>query len=596
MDRVAALTTRTPDQSGTPQLTARALLTGTLLGALLAPANIYAGLKVGWAFNMAVTSALLSYGLWSASARWLGTRPMHLLENNINQVVASSAAMIASAGLVAAVPALTMLTGYAWTWPRLAGWTFTVSLVGISCALVTQGPLLRSGLRFPSGVATATTLTQMHARGRDAALRLRALFGAGALSALVKLSVLVFAVQPWALPFAIGERARRLTLGKLTFALDPSLLMIAVGMLIGPRAGLSLGLGSLLAWGVLAPRVLARGYVDRTQLADDSAWFGPLVGWLLWPGVTLMVAAALTALALSLRSARLGTADAGGRAPRADGERRARRAWVIAAIVAVIALSVTMQHALFGIRVPVAIGGSALTFLLATVAARVTGETDVTPIGAMGQVTQLLFGLVAPGQVASNLMAANVTGGAASQCADLMQDLKSGQLLGAQARKLAIAQLIGVAVGSVVGSGSYLLLVRDPATMLLTEAWPAPAVATWKAAAEVFARGWHALPPGSVLAMAVALPIGVALALGESMLPARWVRWLPSPASVGLAFVVPASYAISMCAGAALAWALSTKLPGWSERYLLVVAAGTIMGESLTGVSFAMLETLRSLL
>jgi OPT family oligopeptide transporter len=317
---------------------------------------------------------------------------------------------------------------------------------------------------------------------------------------------------------------------------------------------------------------------------------------LLWPGVTLMVAAALTSLALSFRTTRPERTSEGPPVhPTLPTVGPVQRARALVAVLAVVAISVFLQHEFFGVRIHVALLGSALTFLLATVAARVTGETDITPIGAMGQVTQLLFGLIAPGQVTTNLMAANVTGGAASQCADLMQDLKSGQLLGANSRKLAVAQLTGVAVGALVGSASYLLLVRDPAAMLLTETWPAPAVATWKAAAEVFARGWDAMPRGSIPAMALALPIGVGLATAESKLSARWVRMLPSPASVGLAFVVPASYALSMCAGACLAWLLGAKAPRWSERYLLVLAAGAIMGESLTGVGFAVIETVRSL-
>ncbi len=50
-----------------------------------------------------------------------------------------------------------------------------------------------------------------------------------------------------------------------------------------------------------------------------------------------------------------------------------------------------------------------LSFALALVACRVTGETDTTPIGAMGKVTQLTFGALNPGNVNVNLMSANIT-------------------------------------------------------------------------------------------------------------------------------------------------------------------------------------------
>ena len=94
--------------------------------------------------------------------------------------------------------------------------------------------------------------------------------------------------------------------------------------------------------------------------------------------------------------------------------------------------------------------GRACHLLLALVACRVTGETDTTPVGAMGKVTQLTFGALSPGNVNVNLMSANITAGAAGSAADLLTDLKSGYLLGAHPRKQFIAQFAGIFVGHVV--------------------------------------------------------------------------------------------------------------------------------------------------
>ena len=101
------------------QITVRAVVTGMLIGGLLSLCNIYSGLKIGWSNNMSVTAALLAFAAWRGFAV-VGARPFTLLENNINQTAASSAAAVSSAGLVAGVPALTMLTGYQFTWPVLA--------------------------------------------------------------------------------------------------------------------------------------------------------------------------------------------------------------------------------------------------------------------------------------------------------------------------------------------------------------------------------------------------------------------------------------------------------------------------------------------
>ena len=89
-----------------------------------------------------------------------------------------------------------------------------------------------------------------------------------------------------------------------------------------------------------------------------------------------------------------------------------------------------------------------LSFALALVACRVTGETDTTPIGAMGKVTQLTFGALNPGNMNVNLMSANITAGAAASSADLLTDLKSGYLLGAHPRKQFIAQFAGIFIGT----------------------------------------------------------------------------------------------------------------------------------------------------
>src|SRR5690606_10930562 len=153
--------------------------------------------------------------------------------------------------------------------------------------------------------------------------------------------------------------------------------------------------------------------------------------------------------------------------------------------------------------------GVALSFVLAAVAGRVSGETTITPVGAMGKVTQAMFAVLQPGSATANLMAANVTGGAASQCADLLHDLKAGMLLGASPRRQAISQRSRVLAGAVAGSASSLVLVPDPQNQLLTDEWPAPAVATGSAVAELFAEGLSAKPPGALVAMAIGGAAGV---------------------------------------------------------------------------------------
>ncbi|MCF8476802.1 MAG: OPT/YSL family transporter [Pseudolabrys sp.] len=570
----------------TRELTLRAVVTGLIIGAVLTPCNVYSGLKIGWSFNMSIAAGLLAYGFWGAMHRAGHSAALGLRENNINQTTASAAASIVSGGLVAPIPALTMLTGQALTWPFLMLWVFLVSILGVFvAAALREAMLVRERLPFPAGIATAETLREIHAKTHDAALRLRGLLSAAGFAGIVKLVVDLGAVGPrLALPFAIPSWAALraaapsgVSFANLGFAFDPSLLMLGFGAIIGLRAGLSLFAGAVIGWLVLSPLAIANGWAQAG--AADAAWYGPLITWLLWPGVTLLVVSSLTSSALTIM--------APVRRRRAEGAaaNRGRIDWRFAGALAATAAAITLACTVFfDIEPLMALLAVALSFILAVVACRVTGETGITPIGALGKVTQLTFGLITPGNMAANLMAANVTGGAAGQSADLMTDLRTGIEVGATPRLQIIAQSFGILVGSVVGTLVYLVLIPDPATMLITPQWPAPAVATWKAVAEALAQGLASLPTSAIAAIAIAAPIGFALAVAEHLLPERIARRLPSAPALGLALVIPAWNSISLFLGAVMAAAFMRISPSLAARYTLPVAAGLVAGESLMGI------------
>lgn len=572
------------------ELTLRAVLTGMALGALLTPCNVYSGLKIGWAFNMSVAAGLLAFALWRSAERLFAARHWPLLENNINQTAASSAAAIISSGLAAPIPALALLTGQQLPWHLLAFWLFAVSLLGVVVAAALRNQMLeRQNLVFPSGVATAETMRQIHAGVAEAAGRLRVLFAGMALSAAVKLFNAFF----YTIPRAASGHALPggATFANLGFALDPSLLMVGFGAIAGLRASLSALLGAVIAWGLLGPVALERGWAQAGTDDPQASWFGPLVEWLLWPGVTLMVVAALVSFGsmlvrLSLKRRRA-EATPDRHAPVLEPRSFA------AALLAVLVLGTLAQTLLFPIGLVEALLAVVLSFGLAVVAGWVSGQTGITPVGALGKITQLSFALISPGNVSANLMSANVTGGAAGQCADLLHDLRTGQIVGATPRLQVAAQVFGVLTGSLAGAAAYLLIIPDPRAMLLTPEWPAPAVATWKAVAEVLSAGIDALPVGAAPAMAIAAVAGAALALAESLLPRRLARLTPSATAMGLGFVIPAWNSISLFLGALGALLIARAAPDWARHKLVVLAAGLVVGESLAGVIAALATLLR---
>jgi uncharacterized oligopeptide transporter (OPT) family protein len=552
------------------ELTLRSVLTGVLLGAALAPCNVYSGLKIGWSFNMSIIALLLGLGFWRLLERCAGVPQWTLKESNIGQTAASSAASIVSGGLVAPIPAYALLSGEQLATLPMMAWVFAVSFLGVWVAWYLRPMLIVDApLRFPAGVATLETMRDVFGHGREALLRIGALGSAGLASGLVKLlGTLVWPGTRWA-PSAMLER--------LTFGFEPSLLLVGFGAIIGIRAGLSLALGALVAWGAIAPRLLATGLV-QVPANSFASLFGPLVEWLLWPGVSLMAAATLAGFAT-----RWIRALAGGPGGTAFNRAALRGRGPVLGFATAALLSVALQVELFDISLWMALLAVPLAVLLASIAARVVGETGIPPIGAIGKLSQLGFGIAAPGQTITNLMTANVAGGAAGQCADLLNDFKVGHEIGAVPARQTFAQCCGVAAGSVVGVLVYLALIPDPATMLFTEEWPAPAVATWKAVAEALTHGLGSVPPSARMAMLAGGAVGAVLGVLDAL--PRAPRWLPSGVALGLAFVIPASISLTMFFGAALTWVALAWNARFANRFALAVAAGLIAGESIVGVA-----------
>ena len=233
------------------------------------------------------------------------------------------------------------------------------------------------------------------------------------------------------------------------------------------------------------------------------------------------------------------------------------------------------------------------TFFLVVVAARATGETDITPVGPLSKITQLTFGAIAPGNVPTNLMTANITAGSVGSAGDLLTDLKSGYILGANPRQQFFAQFFGVLAGALVVIPVFFILIPDPA-LLGTEKWPAPAALVWRGVAELLAKGPGSLPVSARYGLVIGASLGIILTMLELLLP-RFKKFIPSPVGLGLAFTINGFNSISMFLGALLALALVKWKPKTAEHYTVPVASGIIAGESLMGVAIAMMSALHLL-
>jgi uncharacterized oligopeptide transporter (OPT) family protein len=121
--------------------------------------------------------------------------------------------------------------------------------------------------------------------------------------------------------------------------------------------------------------------------------------------------------------------------------------------------------------------------------------------------------------------------------------------------------------------------------MLITEDWPAPAVATWKIVAETIGNGLESIPASAIWAVACGTLLGMAGAWLQQRKPEVWMPNIPA---FGLAMVIPASISITMFLGSLVAKVIERYQPGIAQRFLVAAASGLIAGESLSGVAHAL--------
>jgi OPT family oligopeptide transporter len=580
----------------TRQLTARAIITGMLLGGIMSLSNLYVGLKTGWGIGVAITSCILAFSIFKALQKlfpfWI-REEFTILENNTMQSTASAAGYMTSAGLVSAIPALMMLTGKVIPPWELILWLSAVSLLGCFMAVPMKRQMINvEQLKFPSGIAAAETLLSMHAKGDEATTKAKSLGFAALLGILVawfrdgKVAWMQGLNIPrmFNFPFSImGIPCSNLTIG-----FEGSLIMIAAGAIIGLKVTISMFIGALINYGILAPLLMKAGVIKA------AGGYRNIVSWSLWPGVSLMLTSSLVTFALNWKVLARAFAGLGAMFTKSKSlvenpieKVETPMSWFIAGFIVIGLYCVFLQHNLFQIHWWMGILAVMLSFVLCIVACRASGETDINPIGAMGKITQLTYGVLAPGNVQANLMTAAITSGVASHSADLLSDLKSGYILGANARKQFIAQFFGVMAGALFSVPVYNLLVPD-ASVLGTDRLPAPAAQVWKGVAELLSRGFEALPASAKLGIIIAGSLGIILALVEWYVP-KARKYLPSSAGLGMAFVIPFFNSFSMLIGAIIAWIIYERSKAVGRMYTIPVSSGFIAGESLMGIVVAIL-------
>lgn len=323
-------------------------------------------------------------------------------------------------------------------------WLGAISVLGVIMAVPLKRQLINiEQLKFPSGVAAAETLKSMYSKGGDAILRARALVYSSLFGAAIKFATEAKTAPPediaganafsralhwsmswktWTAPEILSPAImlKGYPLASYSIGLAPSSLMLAAGAIIGLKIGVSLLLGSTLNYLVFAPWLVDHGVFERVVAGvaemtpaaikarhhipvrvspgHPPALYAAMRGnWSVWPGTALMVTAGLLSFAFKWRMvlrafsglgtrlrAMVGKADANAEPADETAKKLASievpSSWFVTGFVLAGVATVLLQNTLFGIKWWIGIGAVLLTFLLSIVAARATGETDITPL------------------------------------------------------------------------------------------------------------------------------------------------------------------------------------------------------------------------
>ena len=596
----------------TRELTVRGVVLGGVITLIFTAANVYLGLKVGLTFATAIPAAVISMAI----LRYF--RGHTILENNIVQTIASAAGTLAA--IIFVLPGLIMI---GW-WTGFPYWiTVAVCIVGGILGVMYSVPLRRalvtgSDLPYPEGVAAAEVLQVGEAAvdgGEGNRRSLRAiLVGSLVAAAFSLVAATKVVLSDVATYFRLGS-------GGSMLGASLSLALIGVGHLVGVTVGFAMVVGLVISFFILLPTLSWGDIPDGGDVAD-------IVSSTFSHDVRFVGAGAIGIAAIWTLIKILGPIIRGIRAAAAS--TRARRGgdqvelverdlpiWIVGGTIAVslIPIGLLLYWFLDSTKITTSrplIIAVTLVFVvilgavLASVAGYMAGliGSSNSPISGLGILVVVVASLVlvlvhgrsddpaqTMGLVAYALFATAIVFGIATISNDNLQDLKTGQLVGATPWRQQVALVIGVVFGG---------LVIPPILGLLNTAFgfagapgagenalAAPQAALISSLAKGVFGGdldWGLLGLGAA--------IGAVVILIDEVLNLKTKFALP-PLAVGMGMYLPMSLTIVIPIGALLGlyydrWAhRSGGDVEHKKRLGVLMATGLIVGESLFGVVFA---------
>ena len=457
-----------------PELTFRALFVGVLLTILMAAANAYLGLYAGMTVSATIPAVVMGLAV---------LKPMkaNILEINLSKCVAVAGESLA-AGVIFTIPGLVVLhrmTGGLAGWADLWGTngyyiilTIVIALMGGLLGVLFTIPLRNVlikdlALPFPEGVASAEVLKSCEKGGSG----MKIVFGALGMGALFKYIGSPFGFSLWKekMEGVLGGGRVRMYGG---LNLSPALL--GVGYILGLKISSLVFLGGVIGWIIMLPLVGAISGWPLEGLYYELNGGGSLGSvWQVWFENTLYVGvgAIVTGGIWTLIKMRKAIGKGVGEAIRSTTSKGTEdniirterdfkmRLWFFAVISIIVGIVYFIATENILATVVATIMMFLATFVFTAIAGYLAGVVGSSnnPISGVTVATLLFTALllmVLPvdkyvGMTATIIVGAVVCVSAAI-AGDSMQELKTGQLLGATPYNLQIARFLGVAVAALV--------------------------------------------------------------------------------------------------------------------------------------------------
>ncbi|MDM8561281.1 OPT/YSL family transporter [Candidatus Parabeggiatoa sp. HSG14] len=569
------------------ELTIAAVLLGIIQGIILNIAFAYIALKLGFSIGGSAIAAIIGYVFLRGILR-KGT----IVENNINQTIASGINS-AGTGVVFVLPAMFLLS------TQEGGLTFSIwplllagmggAILGVLLIIPLRKQLIElERLRFPTGVAVATII-----RSEGAGVSKAKLLGIGFLiSASWKLIMILGWLDS---PGLLEYEELNLSFGVLPAYLSPALylspLNFAAGLLAG-RAGLPFFFGGILAWWVISPVSVSVGWIPSE--IESAALVSFIDKQMLRPlGIGILIGAAFIEVIVNfpaIRSAIYSLSQATRSAKRTLIGVEEMPFWVLltgigAAIVFFFLAAWTTPGVSIAQAILVATLGTLWLGLAGLIVAQCTGLTDISPVSGIALISVTMMMVVLNGNIAAAMVVTIAVAVAIGQSADMMQDLKTGFMVGSRPFMQQLVQFgtswLGVFIAFAViyvlwsnGVGGQNGFGHD--TPL-----PAPQADALKSVIEAVQN--NTIPTDKfMLGGFVGILLGAAPIAGLGVL-------------IGLAMYLPFSITLGYGLGCLTQMSI-TKQKGeaFTENKIVPLAAGLIIGEALMGVGNAVYEILSS--